>query len=74
MRHEAVAYQVLCLRGCTSMFIVSFSASGFDVTLTGKPNFDVISRLSFLTLATVLFIVIPINITAGGPLPHPVKT
>ena len=47
MKHEAVAqdYQVLPLHACMSMFSASFPASGFDVTLTGMPNFEVISRL-----------------------------
>ena len=47
MKCEAVAqdYQVLPLHACISMFSASFPASGFDVTLTGMPNFDVISRL-----------------------------
>ena len=38
-------YQGLSLHGCTSMFITSFPASGFDITLSGMPNFDVILRL-----------------------------
>ena len=44
MKRESVAqdYQVLALHACMSMFS---AASGFDVTLTGMPNFDVISRL-----------------------------
>ena len=47
MKHEAVAedYQVLLLHTCMSMFSASFPASEFDVTLTGMPNFEVISRL-----------------------------
>ena len=47
MKREAVAkeYQVLPLHACMSTFSASFPASGFDVTLTGMPNFDVISRL-----------------------------
>ena len=47
MKREAVAKdcQVLPLHVCMSMFSASFPASGFDVTLTGMPYFDVISRL-----------------------------
>ena len=49
MKCKAIAqdYQVLPLHACMSMFSASFLASGFDVTLTGMPNFDVISRLRF---------------------------
>ena len=47
MKREAVAkdYQVPPLQACMPMFSASFPASGFDVTLTGIPNFDLISRL-----------------------------
>ena len=47
MKREAVAkdYQILPLHACVSIFSASFPTSGFDVTLTGMPNFDVISRL-----------------------------
>ena len=47
MKCEAAAkdYQVLPLHACMSMFSASFPASRFDVTLTGMPNFDVISGL-----------------------------
>ena len=47
MKREAVAkdYQALPLHACMSMFSASFPASGFDVTLTEMPNFDVTSRL-----------------------------
>ena len=47
MKREAVAreYQVLPLHACMSMFSASFLGSGFDVTLTGMPNFYVSSRL-----------------------------
>ena len=47
MKREAVAqdYQVLPLHACMSMFSASIPPPGFDVTLTGMLNFDVISRL-----------------------------
>ena len=47
MKSKAVVqyYQALPLHARMSMFSASFPASGFDVTLTGMPNFDVISRL-----------------------------
>ena len=47
MKRGAVAqdYQVLPLHACMSTFSASFPASGFDVMLTGMPNFNVISRL-----------------------------
>ena len=36
--------KVLPLLACMSIFSASFPASGFDVTLTAMPNFEVISR------------------------------
>ena len=62
MKCEAVAqdYQVLRLHVCMSMFSASFPASGFDITLTGMPNFDVISRL-FVFDVGHSFLVVPIN-------------
>ena len=41
-------YKVLPLVACVPICSASFPASGFDVTLTGIPNFDVISKLFFL--------------------------
>ena len=47
IKRETVAkdYQVLPPHSCMSMFSTSFLDFGFDVTLTGMGNFDVISRL-----------------------------
>ena len=45
----------------TSMFITSFPASCFNVTHTGKTNFDVISRLFILDLGHSS-LVVPIKI------------
>ena len=62
MKREAVAqdYQVLPLHACMSMFSASFPAPGFDVMLTGMPNFDVISRL-FVFDVGHSSLVVPIN-------------
>ena len=62
MKRETVVqdYEVLPLHACMSMFSASFPASGFDVTLTGMPNFDIISRL-FVFDAGHSSLEVPIN-------------
>ena len=52
MRHKAVAQGLsssFATHG-TFIFIANFPATGFKVTFTGMPNFDVISRLFVLDL------------------------
>ena len=63
MKREAVAqdYPVLPLHAYMSISSASFPAYGFDVTLTGMSNFDVISRLSVFHLGHSS-LAVPINL------------
>ena len=62
MKREAGAqdYQVLPLHACMSIFSANFSGSGFDLTLNGMPNVDVISGL-FIFEVGHSSLVVPVN-------------